>query len=149
MPRVESTTTINAPRDRVIAVARVNEAFPEYMEDVQSLTVKETSDDGLRVVSDYVGIVPKFGVKVRWTEEDTWDLAAGVCHFRQLAGDYDQFEGTWTFTDLGDNTTRFDSVLDYRLEIPLVGPLIKSILQKTAQNNLDSMLKAIKGRCEE
>jgi uncharacterized membrane protein len=148
MPSVESSTVIQAPRERVIAVARDNEAFPEYMADLHSLVVKERSDDGLRMVTDWVGIVPKFGVKVRWTEEDVWDLNAGTCTFRQLSGDYDQFEGVWTFTALDDNTTRFDSTLEYRLEIPLVGPLIKTILQKTVQNNLDATLKAIKDRSE-
>lgn len=148
MPRVESSIVINAPRDAVIAVARDNARFPEFMSDVQSLNVTETSDDGLRVVSEWVGIVPKFGTKVRWVEEDVWDLESGACAFRQLSGDYDQFEGTWTFVAAGAAQTRFDSVLDYRLEIPLVGPLLKAIVQKTMQNNLDATLAAIKARCE-
>ncbi len=148
MPRVESSIEISAPRDKVIAVARDNEAFPTFMADVQSLVVKEKSADGLRMVTDWVGIVPKFGTKIHWIEEDLWDLEAGTCTFKQLEGDYDQFEGVWTFTQSGDNQTRFDSVLDYRLEIPLVGGLIKAIVQKTMQNNLDATLKSIKARCE-
>lgn len=147
MPRVEASILIHAPREAVIAVARDNEKFPEFMTDVKSLTVQETSADGLRVVSKWVGIVPKFGVTVSWVEEDIWDIAAGTCTFRQLSGDYEQFEGVWTFTTDGDNT-RFDSRLDYNLEIPLVGPLIKTIVQKTMQNNLDSTLTAVKARCE-
>jgi uncharacterized membrane protein len=148
MPRVESSIVINAPREKVIGVARDNEKFPEFMGDVQSLKVTEQSEDGLRVVSDWVGLVPKFNVKVRWAEEDIWDLEAGTCTFKQLSGDYDQFEGVWTFTAETPETTRFDSVLDYRLEIPLVGGIIKAIIQKTMQNNLDSTLKAVKERCE-
>lgn len=148
MPRVESSIEISASRPSVIAVARDNEAFPEFMADVQSLAVKEKSPDGLRMVTDWVGIVPKFGTKIHWVEEDIWNLDAGTCTFKQLEGDYDQFEGVWTFTETGANQTRFDSVLDYRLEIPLVGGLIKMIVQKTMQNNLDATLKAIKARCE-
>jgi uncharacterized membrane protein len=148
VPRVDSSIVINAPRDRVIAVAQDNEAFPEFMADVQSIVIKERSDDGRRVVSEWVGIVPKFGNRITWVEEDVWDDAAGTCTFRQLSGDYDQFEGVWKFTAEGENATRFDSHLDYRLEIPLVGGLIKAIIQKTMQNNLDATLKAIKDRCE-
>ena len=148
MPHVQSSIEINAPRDSVIAVARDNEAFPEYMTDVQSLSVTERTNDGLRTVSDWVGIVPKFGAKVHWIEEDVWNLEAGTCTFKQLQGDYDQFEGVWTFTETGANQTRFDSVLDYQLEIPLVGGLIKAIIQKTMQNNLNATLEAIKARCE-
>ena len=149
MPRVESEITIQAPRDAVIAVARDNELFPEFMSDLRSLTVRERSPDDLRIVSEWVGIVPKFNRTVRWVEEDVWDLAAGTCTFRQLEGDYDKFEGVWTFTDAGNGATLFASVLDYELTIPLVGPLIKAIVHKTVQNNLDSTLSAIKARCEE
>jgi uncharacterized membrane protein len=148
MPRVESSIVINAPRDTVLAVARDNEKFPEYMADVKSLSILERSDDGLRMVTDWVGIVPKFGAKVHWVEEDIWDLDAGTCTFKQVSGDYDQFEGVWTFTAVDAATTRFDSVLDYSLEIPLVGGIIKAIIHKTMQNNLNSTLAAIKTRSE-
>lgn len=148
MPRVENSILIKAPREAVIGIARDNEQFPEFMADVASINVREKSDDGLRVVSDWVGIVPKFGNKIRWTEEDVWDLEAGTCTFRQLEGDYDQFEGVWRFTADGEHVTRFDSVLDYNIEIPLVGGLIKTIIHKTMQANLDATMKAIKDRCE-
>ncbi len=148
MPRVESSIVINAPRDRVIAVARDNSSFPEFMADVKSLVVTETSPDGLRVVSDWVGIVQKFGITVRWTEEDVWDLEKGTCTFRQLKGDYDEFAGVWTFTAELPDTTRFDSYLDYGLEIPLVGALVKTLVHKIIQSNLDSTLAAIKARSE-
>ncbi len=148
MPRVENSIFIKAPRGSVIAIARQNELFPEFMADVDSITPREKSDDGLRVVSDWVGIVPKFGNKIRWMEEDIWDLETGTCTFRQLEGDYEQFEGVWRFTADGDNVTRFDSELDYQIEIPLVGALIKTIIHKTMQNNLDATMKAIKDRCE-
>lgn len=148
MPRIESSVLINAPRDKVFAVARDNARFPEFMADLRSLNVLETSEDGNRVVSDWVGVVPKFGTAIRWTEEDVWDLAAGTCTFRQLKGDYKQFEGVWTFSAEGE-ATRFASTLDYEIEIPLVGPLIKAIVKKAVQDNLDSTLNAIKKRCEE
>src|SRR5262249_2868464 len=111
-------------------------------------TIKETSPDGLRVVSDWVGLVPKFGVTVRWTEEDVWDLEAGTCTFRQTEGDYDEFAGVWSFVAVGENQTRFDSYLDYCLEIRLVGWMIKAMVQKLIQTNLDSTLAAIKARSE-
>lgn len=146
MPRVETSAVIPAPRDRVIEIMRNNEAFPDFMLDVASVKVIEKSDDGLRIVSNWVGIVPKFGAKVKWTEEDIWDLEAGTCTFRQIKGDYDHFEGCWTFTTVGGET-RFDSWIDYSLEIPLVGPLIKSIIHKTMQNNVESTARAVAQRC--
>ena len=148
MPRVENSVVIAAPRARVIEIARDNERFPEFMADVESLVVTERSEDGLRIVSEWVGIVPKVGVKVRWIEEDVWDLSQGTCTFRQLKGDYDRFDGVWTFTEEGPDRTRFDFVLDYEIEIPLVGALIKTIILRTMQANVDATLAAIKERCE-
>lgn len=148
MPRVESDIVIQAPRSKVMAVARDNEQFPEFMTDLKSIRVLERSSDNNRVVSDWVGIVPKFGTTIHWVEEDVWDDAAGTCTFRQVKGDYKQFEGVWTFTSESDNATRFASVVDYEIEIPLVGPLIKTIVKKTIQDNVDATLKAFKTRCE-
>ncbi|MFY7953584.1 MAG: SRPBCC family protein, partial [Armatimonadaceae bacterium] len=74
MPTVMGSVHIAAPRERVLEIARDNARFPEFMADVASVTVVETSPDALRVVSDWVAIVPKFGNKVRWREEDLWDL---------------------------------------------------------------------------
>ena len=150
MPRVESSILIQAPRAAVMAVARDNERFPEFMSDLQSLKVLEKSEDGSRVVSEWVGIVPKFGTKIRWVEEDVWDEAAGTCAFRQLRGDYKRLEGVWTFSpEGGEEATRFSSVVDYEIEIPLVGPLIKTIIRKAVQDNVDATLRAIKERCEQ
>lgn len=148
MPRVESSVVINAPRAAVLKVARNVEDFPEFMDDVRSLVVKERSDDGSRVVTEWVAVVPKFGNTIRWTEEDIWDGDAGTCVFRQLQGDYKQWEGEWRFTAQGDSATVFSSYVDYEIEIPLVGPLIKSIIRKAVQKNTDATLLAIKERCE-
>ena len=148
MPRVESSILIQASRAAVMTVARDNATFPEFMADLHSLKVLEKNEDGSRVVSEWVGIVPKFGTKLRWIEEDLWDEAAGTCTFRQLSGDYKSLSGVWSFTAEGESATRFSSVVDYEIEIPLVGPLIKTIIRKTVQDNVDSTLRAIKDRCE-
>jgi ribosome-associated toxin RatA of RatAB toxin-antitoxin module len=148
VPRIEGHILIRASRDAAIDVARNNEAFPEFMEDVQSLEVLSTSEDRKTVTSAWVGLIPKFNKKVNWEQEDIWDTDKGTCEFRQIMGDFDEFHGTWTFTEEEPGLTRFDSVLDYRLEIPLVGILIKTIIQKTMENNIEATLQAIKKRCE-
>ena len=110
MPTVETSVLIDAPIETVFAVAKDNESFPEYMTDVKSLTVVERSEG--RTVSDWVGVVPTFGLKLRWRQEDEWDDAARTCEFRQVEGDYDALEGKWTFSEESGGT-RFDSFLEY------------------------------------
>jgi ribosome-associated toxin RatA of RatAB toxin-antitoxin module len=148
MPRIESTILVRAGRDSVILVARDNEAFPEFMDDVESVTVLTRSEDTKTVTSEWVGIVPKLKKRITWAEEDIWDTDRGILQFKQVTGDFDEFHGTWTFTEIEPGLTKFDSVLNYRLEIPLVGPLINAIIHKTMQNNVDATQQAIKKRCE-
>lgn len=146
MPTVSSTVWIDAPLERVYAVARDNRSFPEYMEDVKSLTIIE--EQGPRVVSDYVGMVPAFGIKIRWRQEDLWDDVAHTCHFRQLSGDYDKLEGNWKFSE-EEGGTRFDSVLEYEYVVPGLGPLVKKVVHSLVVKNVDGILKAIKRRAEQ
>ncbi len=146
MPTVETIVTIKAPISKVYEIAKDNRSFPEYMKDVKSLTVVE--EDGPRVVSDYVGLIPQFMLKVRWRQEDIWDDAAYRCVFRQVQGDYDKMEGWWEFSE-ADGVTTFKSFLDYEYNVPTLGPLIKKIIHGIVIKNMDNILEAIKQRSEE
>ncbi|MFY9233059.1 MAG: SRPBCC family protein [Fimbriimonadaceae bacterium] len=145
MPTVETTIWIAAPLERVYEIAKDNRSFPEFMKDVKSLEIVE--EDGGRVVSDWVGIVPTFGLKVRWRQEDVWDDAAHVCTFRQVKGDYDKMEGDWRFV-AADGGTRFDSRVEYEYHVPTLGPLVKKVIHGIVVKNLENVLKAIKERSE-
>jgi ribosome-associated toxin RatA of RatAB toxin-antitoxin module len=149
MPQAVNEVVIAAPLDRVYALARNVEVFPEFMPDVESLTVVERSEDGRRIVADWVGVVKDFRLKVKWTEEDIWDDDAHTCAFRQVKGDYQKYEGIWKFEALGDSETRFHSTLDYEIEIPLIGPLLKKIVAKLVRDNVQRILDAIKAQAEQ
>ncbi|MCU0317408.1 MAG: SRPBCC family protein [Fimbriimonadaceae bacterium] len=145
MPTVETTTWINAPLEQVYAIAKDNRSFPEFMEDVLSLQV--TEEVGPRVVSDWVGIIKTFNMKVRWTQEDVWDDEAKTCHFRQVKGDYDQMDGVWVLRE-ENGGTRFDSTVNYVYQVPLLGPLVAKVVHSLVIKNLDGVLASIKGRAE-
>ena len=145
MPTVETSVWVNAPLSAVYAVAKDNKSFPEFMKDVKSLEIVE--EQGNRIVSDWVGIVPQFMLKVRWRQEDVWDDAQHVCTFRQLQGDYDKLDGTWRFRD-ENGGTRFDSVVDYEYNVPTLGPLVRKVIHNIVIKNMENVLEAIKGRAE-
>lgn len=147
MSIVNSTIEINGPIDQVYALAKNVEAFPEFMPDVKSINVIERSEDGNRLVTEWVGIVKEFRTTIKWTEEDIWDDQAHTCTFTLVKGDYTKYAGKWTFTDLGGKT-RFDSEIEVEYDVPLVGALIKGIIAKKMKENVDNMLAAIKGRVE-
>ena len=145
MPTVETTVEIAAPLEKVYAIAKDNRSFPSFMNDVKSLEV--VSEEGPRVVSDWVGIVPTFGLKVRWQQEDVWEDAAHTCTFKQLSGDYDELDGVWTFTEAGGKTT-FHSVVNYEYKVPGLGPLVGKVIHGIVIKNMDGVLGAIKTRAE-
>jgi uncharacterized membrane protein len=146
MPTVETTTWIEAPLEHVYGVAKDNERFPEFMSDVKSLTIVEA--EGNRVVSDWVGLVPQFLLKVRWRQEDVWDDAAHRCEFRQVQGDYDRLDGVWSFSEERGGT-RFESVVNYEYNVPTLGALVKKVIHGIVVKNMEGVLAAIKKRAEE
>lgn len=147
MSKIESSIEINGPLDEVYALAKNIEAFPEFMPDVKSVTVKERNEDGTRTLVDWVGIVKEFKTTIKWTEEDIWDDTAHTCTFDMVKGDYSKYNGKWAFTDLGGRT-RFDSEIEVEYDVPLVGALIKGLIAKKMKENVDNMLSAIKQRVE-
>ncbi len=148
MPHIENHAEINAPLETVFALARDQSSFPQFMPDVESVTVAERSEGGSRTVTDWVAVASDFKLKVRWTEEDLWDEAAHTCRFTQLKGDYTAYGGLWTFTPEGPNVTAFKSEIDYELDIPLIGPLLKAVVARLMRDNTQKILDAIKARAE-
>jgi uncharacterized membrane protein len=147
LPEVCSSIEINGPIEKVYALAKNIEEFPEFMPDVKSVKVLERSDDGSRIVSEWVGIVKEFKTTIKWVEEDIWDESARTCQFSLVKGEYSKYSGVWTFTDLGGRT-RFDSTIFVEYDVPLVGALIKGLIAKKMKENVDNMLAAVKGQVE-
>lgn len=147
MPVVQNAVHVAAPPDAVYAVARDVERFPDFMPDVQRLTVLEASEDGRRQVVEWVGTIPAFKLTVKWTEEDLWDEVERTCRFRQVKGDFTEYGGTWRFIPEGEGT-RFESEVHYELEIPTIGPLIRGVVRKIMNDNAARLLDAIKKRAE-
>lgn len=145
MPTVETTVWIDAPVGQVYSIAKDNRSFPEFMDDVKSLTVIQ--EEGPRVVSDWVGVVSAFRREVKWRQEDVWDDVARTCTFRQLQGDYDLLEGDWKFTEERGGT-RFASRLNYEYKVPGLGALVNKVVHSIVVKNMEGILSAIKRRSE-
>ncbi|MBL8068707.1 MAG: SRPBCC family protein [Armatimonadetes bacterium] len=145
MPKVANSVWIKAPLDRVYAIARDNKSFPEFMDDVDSVTVLE--EDGDVVVSQWAARVPAFGLKVRWSQRDEWSREPVMCRFSQVSGDYDSMSGTWEFSEK-DGGTLFESVVDYEYSVPGLGPLVGKVIKGLVEKNMDGVLNAIKNRAE-
>ena len=144
MARVEGALLIRAPAADVYALAKRVEDFPRFMPDLERVTVLERVG-GAPTLTEWVGIVE--GRRIRWVEEDVWDDARRTCHFRQREGDFERYEGAWTFRDTPAGTETAVAV-DFEFDIPLIGGLLSRLLRVKMQENLDKMLTALAAQAE-
>ena len=147
MPRVESSVTINADVEKVFALARDIEAFPEFMPDLRKVVILDRSPDGSRITSEFTGYIKDFKVTMKWVEEDEWDAEAKTCKFNLVKGDFKSYSGLWTFEPV-DGGTKYTSVIDFEYDIPLIGPIIKTLVARLMKQNVENMLEAIKTKAE-
>jgi ribosome-associated toxin RatA of RatAB toxin-antitoxin module len=145
MPEIMVEEIAEAPVETVYAIAKEIERFPEWMGNVESITV--LARDGSRVTSKWVGRVEEFKRNIRWTEEDIWDDAARRCLFRATEGDWETYEGEWDFIPEGDKT-RLRLKLNFDINVPLIGALIKGLLARLTEKNSRDMLKALAARAQ-
>jgi ribosome-associated toxin RatA of RatAB toxin-antitoxin module len=147
MPTIESRVLINSSDvDRVYQLAKDVEDFPNFMPDIESVTIVKNESNGT-VITDWVGVVKQFRLKMRWTEKDIWDDQKHTCDFTLVKGDFTEYSGKWTFKEV-DHQVEFYSTLTYGYNIPLIGPVIKKVIEKKMQENLDGILLAIKNEAE-
>jgi ribosome-associated toxin RatA of RatAB toxin-antitoxin module len=143
MPVVEARTDIAAPVQQVYEIAKNVAEFPEFMPDVQSVTI--LSQEGNRLVTEWAAIVRQFGRTMRWQEEDEWDDRQRLCTFKLVKGDWTKYEGTWKF-DESPGGTSVSLRLDYEMNVPLLGALIKAVIDKLVRHNVDQMLEGLRRR---
>lgn len=144
MARVEASEVIRAPLSDVYALAKRVEDFPRFMPDLERVTVLERRGEAF-TVTEWVGVVE--GRRIHWVEEDAWDDARHECRFRQREGDFDRYEGTWTFA-AEENGTRTTVAVEFEFGIPLIGGLLSTLLRVKMKENLDGMLEALRGQLE-
>ena len=136
---------VKAPVERVFALARQVERFPEWLDYVTAIRVQARSDDGRVVVSEWEASVPLLGLKARWVERDEWDEAEKKCRFTLQEGDLDRYEGEWLFSPHPEGThMRLTITYEYRVPIggALVQQLVRKIVEQMGQRLLDGIAQA-------
>jgi ribosome-associated toxin RatA of RatAB toxin-antitoxin module len=143
MPYVESTIEVDAPARNVYELAKQQERFPEFMPDVELVTVLER--DGDRLVTRWKTLVED--APIEWTEVDDFDDHALRVDYRLIEGDLERFEGAWTFEDRGGRAY-VRLTVDYDFGVPTLAELIGPTLAKKVEENCRMMLTALKAEAE-
>jgi len=143
MTAIHVTRLIARPLEEVFAVAQRVESFPDVLPDLDKVTILENDGVG-NTVTKWEGTVSLGPLtrKIGWTERDHWDSAQKTCTFDLLSGDMKRFNGTWVFTDTGGGT-QVDLQVDFELGIPVLGPMINSMVDKLMTQNCDDLLTAL------
>ena len=143
MPFVETTIVINAPPRDVYELAKDQERFPQFMPDVDSVTVIERHVD--RVLTQWKTLIED--APIEWLEEDRFDDAATRIDYRLIEGDLETFEGSWTF-DRAPVGTLVTLGVTYDFGVPTLAELIGPTLAKKVRENAEMMLTALKREAE-
>jgi ribosome-associated toxin RatA of RatAB toxin-antitoxin module len=143
LPYLETRIVVDAPARAVYELAKDQERFPQFMPDVESVTVVERLPD--RVITRWKTLVEE--APIEWIEEDLFDDARTRIDYKLLEGDLDTFEGAWTFVET-EGRTHVTLSVDYDFGVPTLAELIGPTLHKKVLENSEMMLAALKREAE-
>ena len=143
MPYVETSIVIAAPARVVYELAKEQERFPDFMPDVETVTVLERHAD--RILTRWKTLVEE--APIEWIEEDRFNDEQLRIDYKLLEGDLDKFEGAWTFSEDGGHTHVMLGV-DYDFGVPTLAELIGPTLERKVRENSEMMLAALKREAE-
>ncbi|MCS7253967.1 MAG: SRPBCC family protein [Armatimonadota bacterium] len=145
MPTVICEKFVKAPPEVVFNTARDVERYVIFMGNVES--IKVLSDDGVVRITEWVVNVPVLGRRLRWLERDVWDSSLLSCSFEMVEGDMDSYSGEWRF-ERSEDGTLMRLTISYEYDIPLVGQLLRKIIERLVEANANSILDAVKNASE-
>ncbi len=141
MPQVRAEVFVPKPPEEVYRLAKDLEGLKPYLKDVETLKVVESSPERTR--SEWVAVA--MGKRVRWVEVEEWNDAELKNRFFSPEGDFDKYQGTWAFLPEEDGT-RVVLEIDYELNLPLFGGILKKLVHKLMQENAEMFLRGLKER---
>ena len=144
MPRTTASIVIPLPIAQVYEGSRDVEALLPHLPDAREITALEKSPT--RCVTKFVFVA--LGKKIMYTEEEDWDDATYSNHFKQRDGDFDKYEGQYLYKEVPDGT-EFSIVLDWELNLPLIGALLNKMLAKILENQVVALTRGVKDVCLE
>ncbi len=140
--QTESSTTVAAPPDHVMAVIEDFSAYPEWAGEVRSASVVEVGDDGrpaqVRFVMDAGVIKDEYTLRYDWSGDDrvTWSLVEG----RVLT----ELDGSYELAATPDGGTE----VTYRLSVGIALPMLGMMRRRAERVIIDRALAGLKKRAE-
>lgn len=137
MTPVNKTEIFNAPIEKVYAVLKDYESYPEYMDGVKNVKVVSSSGDSSVVEYD-ISIIKKFNYQLNITATENskieWTFKSGDI--------FSKNSGSWNLKDLGDGKTEVNYLVEVEFKVKVPG----MISRKLVSSNLPSLMKSVEKR---
>lgn len=118
--------------------------YPELTDAVRSVEVDPPGPDG--AVRSQWTVLFRNGL-LRWTESDTLDPVARTITFRQLTGDFQNFDGQWSVHERDTGCAiAFDAEFD--LGIPSLAAILDPVAEETLRANILTIARGLLGVVE-
>lgn len=143
MPYVEVSALIAAPAAEIYPVLKAMEKYPDFMQDLVSVTVLERSAN--QTVTSWVSNVD--GRCIQWKEQDVFDDEHFRITYSQIEGDLKKFAGEWLLLE-DSGKTQLTLTVNFEFGIPMIAGLLHPLLKRKVRENSLSMIHAVKRRLE-
>ncbi|MFI5778775.1 type II toxin-antitoxin system RatA family toxin [Nocardia sp. NPDC051570] len=143
--RTVTLTVESAGCDADAAFARISkfDTFPELIDDVRSITVREA--DGGTITSDWE-VYFRNG-PLRWSEVDYFQPEQRRITFEQIEGDFEAFRGRWQVTEQGIGC-RIEFEVAFDFGIPSLEGVLEPIATKVLKEGMAYALLQLLGDAE-
>ncbi len=144
MPVVEEQIDIKMDPAQLFPIISDFERYPEFMADVQKVTVLERGDGWS--TSEWINLAA--GRTIKWVEKDFVKPDENRIDFELVKGDLKTFEGFWLLEPNGESA-KLTLRISFEFGIPMLAPLLHPLLAKILRENIKQMLTGLKKRAEE
>lgn len=138
MPTVEVKHLVPASIESVYVVVSDQEAYPQFMKTLESITVVERGDG--YTLTEWVARLQ--GARFRWIEKDVYDPIHYRITYDQTEGDLKTFRGHWQLTSTPEGT-EVELVTTFEFGIPMLSSMLNPVAKIALKSNAVAMLEAI------
>lgn len=131
--------TLPAHPWKVLRLITRVEDFPKFMPNVKRSSVIEKTRTS--AVTEW--LVDVDGLRIRWRQKDTLDLANFTMRFKATEGDLQDFEGSWVLTKGAGASTDVVVQVKARLGLPIIENVVDDILELRLRKNFEMMILAM------
>ena len=152
MGKIRLSVTSHAPAEKVFTVVREVHDFVDLLPNIKAIHVINESKDRNYFKAEWILDLrlPVPHVKLSWLQEIFWDTEAKSCRFRlspDNVGIVKCVDGTMLFKAVPKGTEMIMD-MDFRVEHPLVTPMVQRIFDGIMRKNNKALLLGIKKKAE-